>query len=136
MANTMAGHRRRNLIFIGTMVVVVAVITVAAVYSWYRSSGGGVDVQVLDVHINHGLSGTPLPYVATGQVQNYGALTSNTIQMQLTLTSDQGTILYTTFFNHDPLGGGERGTFVVGFTSDDLGGYNGSFRGKIKVTSQ
>ena len=141
MANTTAGHRKRNLIFIGAMVV-VAIITVSAVYSWYRSSAGGVDVHILNMTAqatDTGLLGLgTVRYVASGQLQNDGALTSNTIQMQLAVTSDQGTILYTTFFNPTPstLGGGERGIFTVPFSSDDLGGYKGAIHVKVKVTSQ
>lgn len=141
MVNTTAGHRKRNLIFIGAMVV-VAIITVAAVYSWYRSSGGGVDVHVSNMTIQLTDSGFlglgTVNYVASGQVENEGSLPSGQIQLQLTVASEQGTILYTTYFNPTPstLGGGERGIFTVPFSSDDLGGYKDSIHCMVTVTSQ
>jgi hypothetical protein len=124
-------------------IAIVTIGTLMAVYSWYRTSGGGVNVQVPSFNLqqtDNGLLGlTTQRWVASGTVQNQGSLTSNTIQLHLSvIAADTGAILYTTDVNPTPstLGAGETGTFTIPFTSEDLGGYKDSIKADIKVTSQ
>ena len=130
---------KKDGIFIGLIAVVVIGVLMAT-FSWYKSSGGGVDIRILNLTAqttDTGFLGLgTVHYVASGQIQNQGALTSGTIQLQFTVTSDQGTILYTTFINPTPstLGAGQTGIFSIPFSTDDLAGYKGNIHYQVKVT--
>jgi hypothetical protein len=80
-----------------------------------------------------------LHFVVNGHVINDGGSNSNVVQLALIITNNQtGGVLYQTTFSPLPaiLTPNEEGTFSVPFTTDDLGGYRGTFNYSVNVESQ
>jgi len=137
---------RRTILSIslGVVILVVVLLAIAGFAGWWRSGtlasdNGRANVQIVNLNAVHteGYIFT-IHYVISGRAVNSGGSTSNPVVILITITDDSGNALYTTTTSPEPsiLQPGQEAPFYKQITSDDLGGYKGSFRYEASVQQQ
>jgi hypothetical protein len=110
------------------VVIMVVLIT-------FHVGANPANIQIVDYRTS-----TPITqhYVISGRAVNSGGSASNPVIMQITVSDPSGNILYTTTTSPEPsiLQPGQEAPFVKQFTSDDLGGYVGTWKYQLGIQSQ
>ena len=125
-----------------TIGVVSSVIVIFVIYVLF--SNMGVQPQIftprleiidLDSTRNSGFFSDDISIF--GRVVNTGQGATNPVTLTITVSDENGAILYTTSTSPQPsiIQPGQESAFVKHFTGDDLGGHRGSFQYVVEVTN-
>jgi hypothetical protein len=94
-------------------------------------------LEIVDLGSNYQLGLLSDNIVISGKVVNSGEGTSNPITLKITIYNEDDVLLYSTQTSPNPsvVQPGQEATFVEYLSTDDLGGYRGSFEYQVEFTN-
>lgn len=122
----------------GSSVVVIIVIIIlfdGFMFSSQGSSSPQLEIIGLDSSYRSGIFSDDMSIF--GRIVNSGETATNPFTLTITIWDNNGATPYTTSTSPQPsiIQPGQEAPFVKHFTSDDLGGYRGSFEYQVEFTN-